>query len=90
MKKGRPYIYKVLPHICIVIFGMFTVFYFIDFVNPVMNFIYNNLTKGLLILLCVVGIICAVLILEENRRMSRRSKKPHKPAKRTKKSEVCF
>lgn len=46
---------RMLPHAAILVCNMYIVFYLIDRVNTAMNFIDNGLTKGLLLILCIVG-----------------------------------
>ena len=64
----------MLPHLVILIGNMYAVFYFIDRVNPAMNFIDNGLTKGLLLILCFAALILALpeVIHRQNRRRYRR------------------
>lgn len=50
----RNRIRRLLPHAAILICNMYVVFFLIDRVNTAMNFIDNRLTKGLLLILCVV------------------------------------
>lgn len=47
---------RLLPHAAILICNMYVVFFLIDRVNPAMNFIDNRLTKGLLLVMCVVAL----------------------------------
>ena len=47
----------LLPHAAILICNMYVVFYLIDRVNKAMNFIDNGLTKGLLLILCVITLV---------------------------------
>lgn len=63
---------KLLPHVAIVISGMYFVFFFIDRVNSAMAFINNNITKGLLFVLCVVSICNSIRLICIDRRMERR------------------
>ena len=53
---------KILPHVAIIISCMYFVFFFIDRVNPMMNFIDNDMTKFLLVALGVVAILNAIVI----------------------------
>ena len=46
----------LLPHAAILICNMYIVFYLIDRVNKAMNFIDNGLTKGLLLVLCLIAL----------------------------------
>lgn len=51
-KKIRP----MLPHAAIVCANAFVVFFMIDRINTAMNFIDNELTKGLLFVMCLLAI----------------------------------
>ena len=72
---------KVLPHVAIIISCMYFVFFFIDRVNPMMNFIDNDMTKILLFALGVVSIANAVVIVRDDRKRTRRlqRRKERKP-----------
>lgn len=48
---------KILPHICIVLGGMFVVFSIINYFNAGMNFINNDISLVLLLLLAVFSMI---------------------------------
>lgn len=63
---------KVLPHVAIIISCMYFVFFFIDRVNPMMNFIDNDMTKFLLVALGVTSICNAIVIVHDDRRRTRR------------------
>ena len=77
MKKVR----AMLPHVAILICNMYIVFYLIDRVNTAMNFIDNGLTKGLLLILCVVTPFNVWALLKEpRRRKSAKKKASGKPA----------
>lgn len=62
---------KLLPHAAIVISVMYFVFFFIDRVNSSMAFINNNITKGLLFVLCLISIFNAIRLISMERRMER-------------------
>lgn len=62
---------KLLPHASIVISVMYFVFFFIDRVNSSMAFINNNITKGLLFVLCLISIFNAIRLISMDRRMER-------------------
>ena len=47
---------SALPHAAIVLANMFVVFFLIDRVNTAMNFIDNDLTKGVLLAMCALAI----------------------------------
>lgn len=56
-------IFGKLPHCAILIGNMYYVFFGIDRVNTAMAFIDNNITKGLLAIMCAMSIACAVRLL---------------------------
>lgn len=70
---------KLLPHVAIIISGMYFVFFCIDRVNSAMGFIDNGLTKGLLVVLGVVSVINAVFLIRDNRRKERRRQAKKQP-----------
>ena len=62
---------KLTPHAVIILSAMYFVFFFIDRVNSIMNFINNKGTKALIFALCVLAIYHAVLLIRENRERER-------------------
>ena len=66
---------KLLPHVAIVMSLMYVVFFCIDRVNSAMAFIENDITKWLLLALCLVSIAEAVLLIADGRRRERRRQK---------------
>ena len=73
---------RLAPHAAILICNMYVVFFLIDKVNPAMNFIDNGLTKGLLLLLCLIALYNAwqLLGLALWRGTARRSGSAARPA----------
>jgi len=63
---------KLLAHGAIIISGMYIVFFFIDRVNPTMNFIDNDITKPLLLILGVISIINSIQVIAQTRKELRR------------------
>lgn len=64
---------KILPHVSIVLCNMYIVFFFIDKVNSAMTFINNDLTKALLLVLCIISTInSAFLIYDQRKRIAAR------------------
>ena len=64
---------KLLPHVAIVLSNMYLVFFAIDRVNSAMSFINNNITKILLVVLCIISTInAAFLILDQRRKIAAR------------------
>lgn len=62
----------MLPHGAILIANMFIVFFLIDRVNTAMNFIDNGLTKGLLLVMCLIVLCDALLPEKKTRRNAKR------------------
>ena len=58
---------KMLPHLNIIISGMYIVFYIIDVQNSVMAFINNPGTKILLLILSLGSIISSILLIAYQR-----------------------
>lgn len=64
---------KILPHVSIVLCNMYLVFYCIDRVNSAMAFINNNITKALLVVLCIISTVnSAFLIMDQRRKIAAR------------------
>lgn len=59
---------KITPHVTIVLCNMYVVFYLIDRVNPAMEFITNNITKFLLLVMCILSTVNAALTIYDQRR----------------------
>jgi len=62
---------KLLPHGAIIISLMYLVFFCIDRVNTAMAFINNDITKVLLLVLCIISSINAGLIIADDRKRIR-------------------
>ena len=56
-------IQRLLPHGAILICNMYIVFYLIDRVNKAMCFIDNGLTKGLLVIMCLISIFNSLALI---------------------------
>lgn len=65
MKKLFPHI---IAHICIIISGMLITFVIIDYVNPIMNFVNNSMTKTLILILSICAIFMAYFIISKSRK----------------------
>lgn len=63
-KRIRP----LVPHLSIILCGLFVVLYVADRFNSNMNFIGNNLSKNLQLLLCIVTLISDIVLVRINRR----------------------
>lgn len=66
---------KLLPHVTIVMCLMYVVFFGIDRVNSAMAFIDNEITKWLLLVLCLFSIVEAIWLIADDRRRERRRQK---------------
>ena len=62
------YITKILPHFCIILSGMLLVLLIIDKFNSKMNFIDNDITKNLMIILTVTATVCSIMLACRQRR----------------------
>lgn len=63
---------KILPHITIILAGMFIVFWILDILNPTMNFINRKISNKLLLAFCISGIITAILAVYYQRKSDRK------------------
>lgn len=63
--------YKLMPHISIIISVMMIVFFFIDRVNSAMAFINNDITKILLLILSIISIINSIFLIYYQRRVGK-------------------
>ena len=61
---------KILPHITIILAGMFIVFWILDILNPTMNFI--NISNKLLLAFCISAIITAIQAVYYQRKSDRK------------------
>lgn len=52
---------RILPHITIILAGMFIVFWILDILNPVMNFINRKASNKLLLVFCILAIITSIM-----------------------------
>ena len=52
---------KVIPHVVMVLSLMFLVFVILDQFNPMMNFVSNPISNGLLVCLAIAGITQSIL-----------------------------
>ena len=55
-------------HLTVILSLVFTVFLMLDQFNPMMNFVDNPISRGLLGALCVSGITQSILYWSQNRR----------------------
>ncbi|MBR1422342.1 MAG: hypothetical protein IJ571_02710 [Ruminococcus sp.] len=59
---------RILPHITIILAGMFIIFWILDILNPTMNFINRRLSNKLLLIFCISAIITSVFAVYYERR----------------------
>ena len=59
---------KILPHLTIVLAGMFLVFYVMDIFNEAMNFVGNRISKNLLVIFCISALLTAILAISQDRK----------------------
>ena len=62
---------KLLAHAIVILSGMILVLLCIDRVNTAMQFIDNYITKGLLFVLCSLGIASGVVLMAQGARRKR-------------------
>lgn len=63
---------KILPHVTIILAGMFIVFWILDILNPTMNFINRKISNKLLFAFCISAIITAFLAVYYQRKSDRK------------------
>lgn len=63
---------NILPHIIIILAGIFIVFLILDNYNPTMNFINNNISIKLLWVFCILSIVNSVFLVISNRKAFRK------------------
>jgi len=62
-----------LYHVNMILAAMYIVFYFIDRVNSAMAFIDNDITKALLLIMCILTIFSSLtFVLAERERLKRK------------------
>ena len=66
---------RIIPHLSIVLAGMFVVFWILDIINPTMKFTSRKLSYKLLIVFCVLSIISSVIAVYYERKSRRNEKK---------------
>ena len=62
---------KLLPHANIILALMFVTFFIVDKFNGAMNFLGNDISKGLLLALALVSIVNACFVIQDNRKKAR-------------------
>jgi hypothetical protein len=58
----------ILPHIIVILAGIFIVLLILDDYNPTMNFINNTVSMKLFWVFCILSIINAALLIVRNRK----------------------
>ena len=64
-------IVRILPHITIILAGMFIVFWILDILNPTMNFINRKISNKLLLIFCVLSTVTAIMNVYYERKSSK-------------------
>jgi TRAP-type C4-dicarboxylate transport system permease small subunit len=59
---------SVLPHIMIIIAGIFIVFLILDQYNPTMNWINNSVSLKLFWVFCILTVINSIMLIASNRK----------------------
>lgn len=59
---------KLVPHICIVLAGMFITFVIVDRFNSFMAVLDNGTAKTLLLLFSVIAVIVSVMLVKKQRK----------------------
>ncbi|WFR58505.1 hypothetical protein QA584_05385 [Anaerocolumna sp. AGMB13025] len=60
---------NILPHIIIILSGIFIIFLILDNYNPTMNFINNTVSIKLFWIFCLLSIINSILAIATNRKI---------------------
>ena len=63
---------NILPHITIILAGMFIVFWILDILNPTMNFINRKISNKLLLAFCISATITAIIAVYYQRKNDRK------------------
>jgi hypothetical protein len=66
---------SILPHIVVIISGIFMTFLVLDGYNPTMEFVGNPVSLKLLWAFCILSILNSVIIIASNRKKWRKSTK---------------
>ncbi len=69
---------RIIPHLSIVLAGMFTVFWILDIINPTMKFTSRKLSYKLLIVFCILSIISSVIAVYYERKSRRNNSNDEK------------
>lgn len=66
---------KVIPHISIILSGMLLTLLVIDRINSAMNFINNDHTKIIILILCLLTVFQSIIQIIAMRRLPKRRKR---------------
>jgi hypothetical protein len=58
---------KLLPHLCVILAGMYITFFIIDQFNAAMTLIDNPMAKTLLFVFSIVSVIVSVMLIRRQR-----------------------
>jgi sorbitol-specific phosphotransferase system component IIC len=67
----REMIKKLLPHATFILAELFIALNIIDSYNPAMGFLTGGVSKALLAVFCVIAMLCALVQIIGERRLSR-------------------
>jgi hypothetical protein len=59
---------KLIPHLCIVLAGMFITFFIVDKFNSAMAVLDNDTEKAILFIFCIVALIVSGMLIYRQRR----------------------
>lgn len=66
---------KAIPHISIILSGMLLTLLVIDRINSAMNFINNDYTKIIILILCLLTVFQSIIQIIAMRRLPKRRKR---------------
>ncbi len=71
MKKLKALIETLLPHASIILAAAFITFWILDYLNPLIGFLDNDISNVLLLVFCILsllnGILAAVLVWKKKK-----------------------
>ncbi|MDO5519917.1 MAG: hypothetical protein Q4G58_05445 [bacterium] len=62
-------IIRVIPHLTIVLSCMFLIFWYLDQLNPTMNFVNCSISNKLLVLFCILSVLTSVSLVWMDRKL---------------------
>lgn len=75
MKRWKIWFKRILPHACIIISGMILTLLIVDYYNPSMEFINNDITKGILLAFVILVVTLAISYIRIRMRALLKSKR---------------